>query len=154
MFVPHASEIWTKSNGPNYTKFWAFWQKSKFFKTIFDKALMLFWKAFNFQTTIFKCSQNYNSPTRVTRLKVATNMTAPISTRDSDSRLKTCISKPTCNTEKCSIDLVFTTARSRCTLLWILSLSHCKSLTGGSPTSLWSAKWTTWICLHIEGWVR
>ena len=27
MFVPHANEIWTKSSGPNYTKFWAFWQK-------------------------------------------------------------------------------------------------------------------------------
>ena len=29
MFVPYASEIWTKSYGPNYTKFWAFWQKQK-----------------------------------------------------------------------------------------------------------------------------
>ena len=27
MFVTHGSEIWTKSLGPNYTKFWAFWQK-------------------------------------------------------------------------------------------------------------------------------
>ena len=27
MFVPHASGIWTKSYGPNYTKFSAFWQK-------------------------------------------------------------------------------------------------------------------------------
>ena len=25
--LPYASEIWTKSYGPNYTKFWAFWQK-------------------------------------------------------------------------------------------------------------------------------
>ena len=31
MFVPHASEIWTKSYGQNYTKFWAFWQKNGFF---------------------------------------------------------------------------------------------------------------------------
>ena len=31
MFVPYASEIWTKSYGPNYTKFWAFWQKTVFF---------------------------------------------------------------------------------------------------------------------------
>ena len=23
----HAGEIWTKSYGPNYTKFWTFWQK-------------------------------------------------------------------------------------------------------------------------------
>ena len=29
MFVPHASKIWTKSYGPNYKKFWAFWQKKK-----------------------------------------------------------------------------------------------------------------------------
>ena len=29
MFVPYASEIWTKSYGPNYTKFWAFWPKKK-----------------------------------------------------------------------------------------------------------------------------
>ena len=27
MFVPYACEIWRKSYGPNYTKFWAFWQK-------------------------------------------------------------------------------------------------------------------------------
>ena len=30
MFVPHASEIWTKSYDPNYTKIWAFWQKTGF----------------------------------------------------------------------------------------------------------------------------
>ena len=29
MFVPHASEILTKSYGPNYTKFWAFNKKRK-----------------------------------------------------------------------------------------------------------------------------
>ena len=29
VFGPHAGEIWTKSYGPNYTKFWAFWQKKK-----------------------------------------------------------------------------------------------------------------------------
>ena len=29
MFVPYASEIWTKSYGLNYTIFWAFWQKKK-----------------------------------------------------------------------------------------------------------------------------
>ena len=34
MFIPHASEIWTKSYGPNYTKFWAFCQKTGVFKTI------------------------------------------------------------------------------------------------------------------------
>ena len=37
MFVPHASEIWTKSCGPNYTKFWAL-TKNRVFKTICDKA--------------------------------------------------------------------------------------------------------------------
>ena len=29
MFVPYASEIWTKSYGPNYKKFWAFREKKK-----------------------------------------------------------------------------------------------------------------------------
>ena len=29
MFVPLASEIWTKLYGPNYMKFWAFWQKKR-----------------------------------------------------------------------------------------------------------------------------
>ena len=52
MIVLHASEIWTKLYGPNYTKFWAFWQKKKkkktfffffffFFLTIFDKDTIL-----------------------------------------------------------------------------------------------------------------
>ena len=27
LFEPHAGKIWTKSYGPNYTKFGAFWQK-------------------------------------------------------------------------------------------------------------------------------
>ena len=27
--------------GPNYTKFWAFWQKTSFLKPIFDKALTI-----------------------------------------------------------------------------------------------------------------
>ena len=30
MFVPHhASEIWSKSYGLSYTKFWAFWKQNK-----------------------------------------------------------------------------------------------------------------------------
>ena len=104
LFVPHANKIWTKSYGPNYTKFWAFWQKKKtkqnktktktnknknkntgFFKTIFDKQLTPCWKTFmwlkqlfSFQTTSFQCFKNYGSLTRVTRLKVAPNMTDPI----------------------------------------------------------------------------
>ena len=31
VFVPYASEIWTKSYGPNYTKFWVFDKKLGFF---------------------------------------------------------------------------------------------------------------------------
>ena len=38
-------EIGTKSYGPNYTKFWAFWQKKKkWLLPIFNKVLMPFWK--------------------------------------------------------------------------------------------------------------
>ena len=33
----------------------------------------------NLKTIIFQCSKNYDSPTRVTRLKVAPNMVDPIS---------------------------------------------------------------------------
>ena len=36
MFAPYASEIWTKPYGRNYTKFWTFWQKNAFLKTIFE----------------------------------------------------------------------------------------------------------------------
>ena len=46
MFVPYASEIWTKSYGPNYTKFWAFLIKNRVFITIFDKELTPFCKTF------------------------------------------------------------------------------------------------------------
>ena len=35
MFVPHASEIWTKSYGPKYTKFGAFLQKKQVFYNLF-----------------------------------------------------------------------------------------------------------------------
>ena len=39
MFVPYSSEIWTKSYGQNYTKFWVFSNKKiAFFKTTFDKS--------------------------------------------------------------------------------------------------------------------
>ena len=53
LFVPYTSEIWTKSYGPNYTKFWAFWQKSEVSKTIFDKALTPFWKTFLWLKQLF-----------------------------------------------------------------------------------------------------
>ena len=67
----------SKLYGPYYTKFWAFWQKKKkkkkkkgVLKTIFDTALTPFWKTFlelkqlfdtfDFQTTIFQCSDTRN----------------------------------------------------------------------------------------------
>ena len=37
MFVPHASEIWTKSYGPNYTKFELFDKKMGFLKPFLTK---------------------------------------------------------------------------------------------------------------------
>ena len=46
-----------------------------------NNCLMLnYW--FPVLTTIFQCSENYGSPTRVTRLKVAPNMADPISIKD------------------------------------------------------------------------
>ena len=42
----------------------------------------------NLKTTIFRCSKNCGSPTRVTRLKVAPNMADRISLKDSGSCLK------------------------------------------------------------------
>ena len=38
MFVPHDAEIWTKSYGRNYTKFWAIWQKTVFKNHIWQSA--------------------------------------------------------------------------------------------------------------------
>ena len=39
MFVPYASEVRTKSYGPNYTEVWAFWKKKKrVFITILTKS--------------------------------------------------------------------------------------------------------------------
>ena len=35
----HASEIWTKLCGPNYTKFGAFWQKNRFFQNHFWQSI-------------------------------------------------------------------------------------------------------------------
>ena len=77
-----ASEVWTKSYGPSYTKFWAFWQKSGFIKPFLKTFLwlkQLLMLNTNLKTTIFQCSKNYGSPTRVTRLRVAPNMADPIS---------------------------------------------------------------------------
>ena len=73
----------------NY-KIRAFSIKPDFLKTIFDKALRPFWKTFLLLkelfngdvlifNTIFQCSKNCDSPTRVTRLIVAPNMADPTS---------------------------------------------------------------------------
>ena len=37
MFVPYASDFWTKSYGPKYTKFWAFCQKSVFYNHFWQR---------------------------------------------------------------------------------------------------------------------
>ena len=50
VFGPHAGEIWTKSYGPKYTKFWAFWPKIVHH---FDKALIPFWKTFLWLIQLF-----------------------------------------------------------------------------------------------------
>ena len=95
VFRPHASEIWTKSYGLNFTKFLAFWQKVRFKKIILYNEFMPFCKTvlklkqlfndkrLNFQATIFQCPKNYGSPTRVTRLKVAPYMADPTSIEQS-----------------------------------------------------------------------
>ena len=49
-------------------------------ETIANAELML-------KKTIFQCSKNHGSPTRVTMLKVTPNKADPISIKDSDSRL-------------------------------------------------------------------
>ena len=36
----HASEIWTKSYGLNYTKLWGFWQKTGYFKPLRVDAIL------------------------------------------------------------------------------------------------------------------
>ena len=46
----NAGEIWTKSYGPHYVKFWAFDEK---WLTIFDKVLTPFWKAFLWLKQLF-----------------------------------------------------------------------------------------------------
>ena len=37
MFVPYASEIWTKWYGSNYTKFWSFWQQTRFYNHFWQR---------------------------------------------------------------------------------------------------------------------
>ena len=56
VFGAHTGEIWTKSYGPIYTKFWFFfWRKPDFLKTIFDKVLTLFCKTFVQPKQMFNC---------------------------------------------------------------------------------------------------
>ena len=73
-------------------KIWAFGQKKKeFFQTHFWQSVDSilwdvsavetnnWWLTINSQTTIMRCSKQYGSPTRVTRFKVAPNMSDPTS---------------------------------------------------------------------------
>ena len=72
----------------NHTKFCAFWQKvvNNFWQSV-DAILEKFlWlkqlfdtKNINSNTIILQCFKNYSTPTREIRLKVAPNMTDPIS---------------------------------------------------------------------------
>ena len=83
VFGSHVGEIWTKSYSSNHTKFCGFRQKmvNHFWKSI-DAILedvsvtetIIWWKTINLKTTIFQCSKNYGSSTRLTRLKVEPNM--------------------------------------------------------------------------------
>ena len=99
---PHSGENETKSYGKKLTKFWAFWQKKNqvSWKHFLTKCWRHFAKRFcswnscvmwyiDFQPTIFQCSKNYGSPTRVTRSKVAPNMTDPTIMKSLLSSLKT-----------------------------------------------------------------
>ena len=95
MFVPHASEIWTKSYGPSYTKFWASWQKKKKKKkknTFLTKPWRYFGRRFcswnNCLMLVYQFPEHHLSVFQKLRLKVATNMANLFSIKNSDSRLK------------------------------------------------------------------
>ena len=77
-----------KSYNPNYTKFWAFWQKkmvNRFWQSV-DAILedvstsetTVWCKTVNLKTTIFQCSKNYGAA----RLEVAPTMTDLISLKE------------------------------------------------------------------------
>ena len=65
MFAPYASEIWTKSYGPNYTKFWAFLTKKEKQKTKPKKKKKVFFFYNHIMTKCWRhfgrrfCSWNY-----------------------------------------------------------------------------------------------
>ena len=78
VFGPNAGEIWKKSYGLSYSKFWAFWQKLvNYFWQSVDANLkdvsvtepIVWCLTINLKTIIFHYSKKYGSPTRVTRLK-------------------------------------------------------------------------------------
>ena len=91
MFVPYASEIWTKSYGLNYTTYRAFWQNGFFFNKHFWQRfdailedisvaeIIVQCKTIILKTITFQCAKNYGSQTLVTKLKIAPNMADPIS---------------------------------------------------------------------------
>ena len=91
MFVPYASEIWTKSYGSNYTKFWAFWQKGRVFYNHFWQRvdailedvsvteIIVWYVTINLKTIVFQCYKIYGPPTPITKLQDAPNMADPIS---------------------------------------------------------------------------
>ena len=101
VFWQHTGEIWTKSYCPKYSKFWAFWQKTDFLKTPFDKSLTPFCKTFVPLKQLFNGGLLFfwilffSVPqiivvrhTRVIRLKVSPNMADPTSMEHSVSSLK------------------------------------------------------------------
>ena len=81
-----AGEIWSKSDDPNYTKFWAFLQKAVSNVKHSDILLAPFWKrflqvkqfhdakVFNTRLPSFLIPKNYGSLTHETRIKDAVNM--------------------------------------------------------------------------------
>ena len=81
--MQNAGEIWTKSYGPKFTKFRAFWQKTWVFKKSFLTKRQRHFSDVCVAETIV--SKNYGSPTPVTWLKVAPNMADPTSMKHSVS---------------------------------------------------------------------
>ena len=61
------------------TRLTIFWQSiDAILKDVSVTETIIWCLTINLKTTIFQCSKNYGSPTRVTRLKVAPNMSNPI----------------------------------------------------------------------------
>ena len=71
--------------------FWTLWQKmvNHFWQSVDAISedvpvteIIVWWLNINLKTLIFQCSKNYGSPTRVTRLKVASNIANPINLKE------------------------------------------------------------------------